>query len=41
VTGQPDWATVVIDYHAAEAVSEDSLLAYLVSYRQHQDYHES
>ncbi|WXL27628.1 NADPH-dependent 7-cyano-7-deazaguanine reductase QueF [Ectopseudomonas mendocina] len=39
VTGQPDWGTVVIKYHGA-ALDRSSLLAYLVSFRQHADFHE-
>ncbi len=40
VTGQPDWATVVIKYHGKQIVKE-SLLAYLISYRQHTGFHEN
>ncbi|MGA6100246.1 NADPH-dependent 7-cyano-7-deazaguanine reductase QueF [Stutzerimonas marianensis] len=39
VTGQPDWGTVVIHYQGA-ALDHSSLLAYLVSFRQHADFHE-
>lgn len=39
VTGQPDWGTVVVDYRGA-ALEHGSLLAYLVSFRQHADFHE-
>ena len=39
VTGQPDWGTVVIDYSGA-ALDHRSLLTYLVSFRQHADFHE-
>jgi 7-cyano-7-deazaguanine reductase len=39
VTGQPDWATVQIDYTGA-AIDRAGLLAYIVSFRQHQDFHE-
>ena len=39
VTGQPDWATIVIDYHGV-AVQEVLLYRYLLSYRQHQGFHE-
>lgn len=39
VTGQPDWASVVIDYRGA-AICHESLLRYVVSFRQHQDFHE-
>lgn len=39
VTGQPDWATVVIDYHGA-AIDRENLLKYLVSFRQHSGFHE-
>ncbi|WP_134635881.1 NADPH-dependent 7-cyano-7-deazaguanine reductase QueF [Pseudomonas aeruginosa] len=39
VTGQPDWGTLVVDYRGP-ALDPASLLAYLVSFRQHQDFHE-
>ena len=39
VTGQPDWGSVVIEYRGA-ALDPASLLAYLVSFRQHADFHE-
>ena len=39
VTGQPDWGTVVIEYRGP-AIDQASLLAYLVSFRQHADFHE-
>jgi len=39
VTGQPDWATLIIRYTGAE-IDKASLLRYIVSYRQHQDFHE-
>ncbi|WP_086931261.1 NADPH-dependent 7-cyano-7-deazaguanine reductase QueF [Agarilytica rhodophyticola] len=40
VTGQPDWATVWIEYSGKEILPE-SFLRYVVSYRGHQDFHES
>ncbi|ANF58630.1 NADPH-dependent 7-cyano-7-deazaguanine reductase QueF [Halotalea alkalilenta] len=39
VTGQPDWGSVVVRYRGPRLVAE-TLLAYLVSYRNHQDFHE-
>jgi 7-cyano-7-deazaguanine reductase len=39
VTGQPDWASLWIDYQGP-AIDRKSLLAYICSYRQHQDFHE-
>lgn len=39
VTGQPDWGSVVVEYQGA-ALEPASLLAYLVSFRQHADFHE-
>lgn len=39
VTGQPDWATVVIEYQGAE-IKAEGLLKYLISYRNHQGFHE-
>lgn len=40
VTGQPDWATVCIRY-AGPRILHDGLLRYLVSYREHQGFHEA
>lgn len=39
VTAQPDWATVEISY-SGQQICHHSLLAYIVSYRQHNDFHE-
>ncbi|WP_265534003.1 NADPH-dependent 7-cyano-7-deazaguanine reductase QueF [Pseudomonas saponiphila] len=39
VTSQPDWGSVVVEYRGA-ALNHASLLAYLVSFRQHSDFHE-
>jgi 7-cyano-7-deazaguanine reductase len=39
VTGQPDWGTVVVEYRGAK-LDHASFLAYLVSFRQHADFHE-
>ncbi|GAA5525995.1 NADPH-dependent 7-cyano-7-deazaguanine reductase [Microbulbifer aestuariivivens] len=39
VTGQPDWATVCIDYRGP-ALDREALLAYVISFREHQDFHE-
>ncbi len=39
VTGQPDWASLVIAYKGP-AISPESLLRYIVSFREHQDFHE-
>lgn len=40
VTGQPDWATVFVHYRG-HPINPDSLLRYIVSYRNHQDFHEA
>jgi len=40
VTGQPDWATIWIEY-TGKAIHPEAFLAYVVSYRQHQDFHET
>ncbi|HCY85408.1 MAG TPA: NADPH-dependent 7-cyano-7-deazaguanine reductase QueF [Desulfobacteraceae bacterium] len=40
VTEQPDWGTVIVDYRG-EKISRQSLLAYLVSYRDHTGFHEN
>jgi 7-cyano-7-deazaguanine reductase len=39
VTGQPDWATVVIDY-CGPRIDRAGLLAYILSFRHHSDFHE-
>jgi 7-cyano-7-deazaguanine reductase len=39
VTAQPDWASVIVTCEGA-GVSPASLLAYLVSFRNHQEFHE-
>ncbi|MCC5811471.1 MAG: NADPH-dependent 7-cyano-7-deazaguanine reductase QueF [Ectothiorhodospiraceae bacterium] len=39
VTGQPDWGGVDIRYRGPE-IDPAGLLAYIVSFRQHQDFHE-
>ncbi|WP_137972245.1 NADPH-dependent 7-cyano-7-deazaguanine reductase QueF [Pseudomonas sp. F(2018)] len=39
VTGQPDWGTLVVEY-SGPRLDAASLLAYVVSFRQHQDFHE-
>lgn len=40
VTGQPDWASMLIRYVGAP-IDRHGLLAYLVSFRQHQAFHEA
>ena len=40
VTGQPDWASIWIGYEGRQ-INHGGLLAYLVSFRQHQDFHEN
>ena len=39
VTGQPDWGSVQIAYTGAP-IDQAGLLAYIVSFRQHQEFHE-
>ncbi|TFF40434.1 NADPH-dependent 7-cyano-7-deazaguanine reductase QueF [Pseudomonas sp. RIT623] len=39
VTGQPDWGSVVVAYKGP-ALDPASLLTYLISFRQHADFHE-
>ncbi|QEA39464.1 NADPH-dependent 7-cyano-7-deazaguanine reductase QueF [Pistricoccus aurantiacus] len=39
VTGQPDWGSVLIRYRGPK-LERKGLLKYLISYRQHQDFHE-
>lgn len=40
VTGQPDWATITVSYKAHKQLDHASFLAYLISFRQHADFHE-
>jgi 7-cyano-7-deazaguanine reductase len=40
VTGQPDWASIWIGYTGGQ-IDHAGLLAYIVSYRQQQDFHEN
>ena len=40
VTGQPDWASMLIRY-TGPAIERDSLLRYLISFRNHQAFHET
>jgi 7-cyano-7-deazaguanine reductase len=40
VTGQPDWASLLVRYRGS-AIRREGLLAYLVSYRSHQAFHEN
>ncbi|HEY6984577.1 MAG TPA: NADPH-dependent 7-cyano-7-deazaguanine reductase QueF, partial [Rhodanobacteraceae bacterium] len=40
VTGQPDWASVQIRY-TGRPLDREGLLRYLVSFRDHADFHES
>ena len=39
VTGQPDWATLYVHYQGPK-ICRESLLRYIVSYRNHNDFHE-
>jgi 7-cyano-7-deazaguanine reductase len=39
VTGQPDWASISIEYRGAP-IDREGLLQYLISYREHGDFHE-
>ncbi len=39
VTGQPDWATLEVDYEGIE-LDPAALLGYVLSFREHQDFHE-
>lgn len=39
VTGQPDWATVWVHYRGP-SIARDSLLQYIIAYREHQEFHE-
>ena len=39
ITNQPDWASVYIKY-TGKKISHESLLKYLISFRQHNEFHE-
>ena len=39
VTAQPDWATLIVSYSGKKILPQD-LLAYILSYRRHQEFHE-
>lgn len=39
ITSQPDWASVWIDYQGAK-IDQKTLLSYLISFRQHNEFHE-
>lgn len=40
ITNQPDWARIYISYEADKMVTPESLLRYIISYRNHQEFHE-
>ena len=40
VTGQPDWATICIEYSGPK-IDHTAFLRYVVSFREHQDFHEN
>ncbi len=40
VTGQPDWAAVIVQYTGA-LITHESLLRYIVGFRQHHGFHEA
>jgi 7-cyano-7-deazaguanine reductase len=39
ITNQPDWGTVEIHYHGPK-INEEALLRYIISFRQHNEFHE-
>lgn len=39
ITGQPDWGSVMVHYQGQQ-INHDSLLQYIVSFRNHNDFHE-
>ncbi|MFT5312191.1 MAG: 7-cyano-7-deazaguanine reductase [Paraglaciecola sp.] len=39
ITNQPDWASILIRYHG-QAINREGLLRYLISFRQHNEFHE-
>ncbi len=41
ITGQPDWATLYISYKSKNRIDKISLIKYIISFRNHDDYHET
>ncbi len=41
VTGQPDWGSIFISYTGRKKIDKVSLLKYIVSFRNHNDFHET
>jgi len=41
VTNQPDWGAILIEGHGPSAPQPETLLTYLLSFRNHQDFHEA
>ncbi|MFQ3307462.1 MAG: 7-cyano-7-deazaguanine reductase [Candidatus Midichloriaceae bacterium] len=39
ITGQPDWGTIEINY-TGQGINHESLLKYIISYRNHNEFHE-
>jgi 7-cyano-7-deazaguanine reductase len=39
VTGQPDWASLIVEYRGRK-INREGLLRYVISFREHQDFHE-
>lgn len=39
ITAQPDWGTILVNYEGPE-IDRESLLRYILSYRQHEGFHE-
>lgn len=39
ITNQPDWASIYISYKG-QAINHDALLKYIISFRQHNEFHE-
>lgn len=39
VTGQPDWASLFVEYQG-QKIDHENLLRYIISFREHQDFHE-
>ncbi len=41
ITGQPDYATILLKYRSDTIIDDTSLLKYIISFRNHWDYHEN
>lgn len=41
ITGQPDWATIIVEYISNKKIDEKSFLKYIISFREEKEFHET